>query len=135
MKKSQRIYLYLLLLQELFDVLVPKNGTVGDLITGLIKKAQLEDETAKGPIRVFETHNNKMYKELPREYAVLSITDYISLVAERVPEEEINTDPGHFIYAFHFQNEPNKPHGIPFRFHIKAVGRLLYNTLTLCTLT
>lgn len=107
---------------------------MGDLIAGLTKKAQLEDEGEKGPIRVFETHNNKMYKELPREYNVANITDYISIVAERVPEEEINTDPAHFIYAFHFQNEPSKPHGIPFRFHIKAVSLLLPKDLMFSTL-
>lgn len=74
---------------------------------------------------MYETHNSKVYKELLRDYSVISITDYVNLIAERVPEEEINADPSHFINAFHFQGEPNKPHGIPFRFLIKPVRSLL----------
>jgi len=94
---------------------------VADLIAGLIKKAKLDDESSKGPIRMYESYNNKIYKELLRDYGVVSITEYVNLVAERIPEEEINANPGHFINAFHFQGEPNKPHGIPFRFLIKPV--------------
>jgi ubiquitin carboxyl-terminal hydrolase 7 len=44
------------------------------------------------------------------------------LVAERIPEEEIKAVPGDFINVFHFQGEPNKPHGVPFRFLIKQVN-------------
>jgi ubiquitin carboxyl-terminal hydrolase 7 len=98
---------------------------VTDLIAGLIKKAKLEDENSKGPIRMYEAHNSKVYKELLRDYGVVSITDYTTnLIAERIPEEEINANPSHFINAFHFQGEPNKPHGIPFRFLIKPVRSL-----------
>jgi ubiquitin carboxyl-terminal hydrolase 7 len=114
-------------LQEIFDVLVPKNGNVGDIIAGLIKKAQLEDEDQKGPIRVYETHNNKVYKMLPRDYTVMSITDFVGLVAERTPAEEIDTDPAYFINAYHFQGESNKSHGIPFRFHIEPVSQYRCN--------
>jgi ubiquitin carboxyl-terminal hydrolase 7 len=95
----------------------------------LIKKAKLDDESSKGPIRMYETHNSKVYKELLRDYGVVSINDSVSvsLIAERIPEEEINANPGHFINAFHFQGEPNKPHGIPFRFLIKPVRNSLGN--------
>jgi ubiquitin carboxyl-terminal hydrolase 7 len=103
-------------------VLVPKNGNVSDLIAGLIKKANLEDEATKGPIRIYETYNSKVYKELPRDYGVVGITDYINIVAERMPEEDVDAEPGHFINAFHFQGEPNRPHNIPFRFLLKQVS-------------
>ncbi|RDL40906.1 Cysteine proteinase [Venustampulla echinocandica] len=104
--------------EDQYDVLVPKNGNVDDLIAALIKKAQLEDETTAGPIRVYETHSNKLHKELPRTYAVMSITDYVQLIAERIPEDDLNAAGTQFIPAFHFQNEPNKAHGIPFKFRI-----------------
>ena len=71
---------------------------------------------------MYETHNSKVYKELSRDYGVVAITDAITLIAERIPEEEINVNPLHFINAFHFQGEPNKPHGIPFIFMIKPVS-------------
>ncbi|KFY93634.1 hypothetical protein V500_03596 [Pseudogymnoascus sp. VKM F-4518 (FW-2643)] len=104
---------------ETFDILVPKSGNVTDLISGLIKKAKLDDEETAGPIRVYGIHNNKVYKEMSPEYSVASISEYITLVAERIPEEDLNVDPGHFIQAFHFQGEPNKPHGFPFKFSIQ----------------
>lgn len=57
------------------------------------------------------------------EYSVASISEYITLVAERIPEEDVNVDPGHFIQAFHFQGEPNKPHGFPFKFSLRRVSK------------
>jgi ubiquitin carboxyl-terminal hydrolase 7 len=105
--------------QEPFDILVPKNGTVEDLIAALIKKAQLEDEEKAGPIRVYETHSSKIHKILSRESSVLGITEYVHVIAERIPEEDLEPDT-ELIQAFHFQNEPSKSHGIPFRFKVIA---------------
>jgi ubiquitin carboxyl-terminal hydrolase 7 len=89
----------------------------------------LDDEKTKGSIRVYGVHNNKIYKEMGPEYSVVSISDYITLVAERVPEEDVGANPAHFIHAFHFQGEPNKPHGYPFKFLIKAVssGKMVHH--------
>lgn len=103
--------------EETFDILVPKNGTVEDLIAALIKKAQLDDEEKAGPIRVYETHSSKIHKILTRESQVMGITEYVQVIAERIPEEDL--EPGsELIQAFHFQGEPSKSHGIPFRFKI-----------------
>jgi ubiquitin carboxyl-terminal hydrolase 7 len=103
--------------QETFDILVPKNGTVEDLIAALIKKAQLDDEEKAGPIRVYETYSSKIHKNLTRESQVMGITDSVQVIAERIPEEDL--EPGsELIQAFHFQSEPSKSHGIPFRFKI-----------------
>lgn len=108
--------------QEVFDLLVAKNGTVKDLIPLLQKKANLSDETIQA-IRFFEAHNNKFYKELSEDFAVVSITDFVTLFAESIPEEELNADQGYqIIYGFHFDKEPNKPHGVPFKFIIKPVS-------------
>jgi ubiquitin carboxyl-terminal hydrolase 7 len=60
---------------------------------------------------------------MSRDYSVASISEYITLVAERIPEEDVSIDPTHFIHAFHFQGEPNKPHGFPFKFSIKPVSQ------------
>jgi ubiquitin carboxyl-terminal hydrolase 7 len=104
--------------QELYDVLVPKNGVVQDIVDALIKKAQLDDEEKGGPIRIYECHSGKIHKEPSREAQVLSITDFVQVVAERIPEEDLDPE-ARFIQAYHFQNEPSKSHGIPFRFLIK----------------
>lgn len=38
------------------------------------------------------------------------------MVAERIPEEEVETVEPELISVFHFHNEPSRQHGIPFRF-------------------
>ena len=95
-----------------------------DIVSALIKKAQLEPETKAGPIRVYEVHSCKIHKELPRDHHVVSITDFVQLVAERIPEEELQNDPNEYIYAFHFDKESSKAHGVPFKFHIKQVSQI-----------
>ena len=101
-----------------------KSGNIEDLIGSLIKKAKLTDEAQGGRIRVYETNSHKFSRELAREYPVISINEYTRLVAERVPEEELDVEDAHaFIQVFHFQNEPSRIHGIPFRFLVKEVGQ------------
>lgn len=112
-------------MQEQFDILVPKTGIVDDIVTSLIKKAQLEDEEKGGRIRVYEIHSNKIHKELPRGYPVKDITEFVNIMLERIPEEELAQPNGsQYIYAFHFQGEPNKVHSIPFKFLIVQVSFL-----------
>jgi ubiquitin carboxyl-terminal hydrolase 7 len=89
---------------------------VEDLIQVLVKKAQIPDEVEGGRIRVFEVNNHKFSRELTRDYNVISMSDYTTFYAERTPEEELNVDDNNFISVFHFQNEPNRVHGVPFKF-------------------
>jgi len=107
--------------QDQYDILVSKSGHIEDLIEALIRKGKLADEAQGGKIRVYETNGHKFSRELSREYPVISINDYTRLVAERIPDEEIDADDGAFIQVFHFQNEPSKIHGTPFRFLLKEV--------------
>lgn len=51
----------------------------------------------------------------------MSITDYVQLVAERIPVEEIGADSGQLINAFHFHESTQKSHGVPFKFLVKEV--------------
>lgn len=98
-----------------------KNGVVADLLPGLQKKAGLDDETIQN-IRIFEAHAGKFYKQLGGEYSVASITEFVVLYAERIPEEEQSADESDKIISiFHFDKETNKTHGIPFRFLVKPV--------------
>ncbi|TDZ12865.1 Ubiquitin carboxyl-terminal hydrolase 21 [Colletotrichum sidae] len=102
--------------EEPLDLLVAKNGNIDDLIQVLIKKTGIADETEGGRIRVYETSSHKWYRELGRDYPVISMNDYTTVFAERVPEDELNEDENaHFIQVFHFQNEPSRVHGVPFR--------------------
>ncbi|KAK4044791.1 hypothetical protein C8A01DRAFT_42409 [Parachaetomium inaequale] len=106
--------------EDQFDVLVPKNGQVDDLIDCLIKKAKLPSEEEAGRIRVYEISNHKFFRELERNYPVISINDYTTVIAERIPTEDAEVkDQSQFISVFQFHSEPSRAHGIPFRFLLK----------------
>ncbi|KAK5993223.1 Deubiquitinating enzyme 15 [Cladobotryum mycophilum] len=102
--------------EDNFDLLVPKTGTIEDVIQALIKKANITDEAEGDRIRVYETSSNRFYREPARDHPVLNLTDYTQIYAERVPEEEKAADDNNFIHVFHFQNEVNRVHGVPFKF-------------------
>lgn len=107
---------------------MPKTGTVDDIVSSVIKKARLEDEEKGGPIRVYETHSNKIHRELSRGHPIKDLTDYISIILERIPEEELAQPNGsQYIHAFHFHTDPTKAHSIPFKFLIFQVSRRFLN--------
>ena len=98
-----------------------RNGNISDLLLGLQKRANLDDEIMPD-IRIFEAYSGKVYKELSETFSVTGITDFVALYAERIPEEELNLQEGEFkINAFNFDREPNKTHGIPFKFVVRPV--------------
>jgi ubiquitin carboxyl-terminal hydrolase 7 len=103
-------------------VLVNKAGHIEDLVQALVKKAQIDDEQTGGRIRVYEIHHNKVFRELPPSYPVLSINEYTDVVAERIPEEELDADERDFIKVLHFQSDSSRVHGIPFKFLLKDVS-------------
>ncbi|KAK8058688.1 ubiquitin carboxyl-terminal hydrolase [Apiospora phragmitis] len=104
---------------DTFDVLVNKQGHVEDLIQAFSKKAQIKDELDGGRIRVYEIHNHQFHRELSPSYPVLSINDYTEVIAERIPDEELEADERNFVKVIHFQNDPARVHGIPFKFLLK----------------
>lgn len=100
-----------------------KSGTVEDLVLALIKKAKLPSEEEGGKIRIYETSSHKFFRELESNYPVISINDYTNVVAERIPQEELEVkDTNAFINVFHFQGEPSRAHGMPFRFLVEEVS-------------
>jgi ubiquitin carboxyl-terminal hydrolase 7 len=109
-------------MQEVFQVLVPKNGVIADLFPLIQKKANLDDD-ALNNIRIYEAHAGKIYKELDDNFSVAGVNEFVVLYAEILPEEERNAGEGdRSIYAFHFDKEPNKTHGVPFKFVVKPVS-------------
>ena len=98
-----------------------KNGTVGDLLLELKKKASFDDATLS-EVRIYCILSGKIQKELGSDYPVSSILDHHHLVAQKLPKEDLEPEEGNRpIYAFHFDKEPSRPHGIPFIFHLKPV--------------
>lgn len=95
---------------------------VQDLIGPIQKRANLSDEAAS-TLRIYETHGCKMVKELNLNTVLASLSDYSTLYAEFIPKEEREAgDTDMAIYAFHFDKEPSKTHGVPFKFVVKAVS-------------
>ncbi|CAG8316997.1 unnamed protein product [Penicillium salamii] len=110
--------------EENIEVLVSRSGTVVDLLSALRQKLDLGEE----PIRVAETHSGKVYKELREDQNVLAINEYATLYAEKIPAEELNLEAeDRVISTFSFDREPNRTHGIPFKFVVKA-GELFSET-------
>lgn len=105
--------------EEQFDVLVPKQGTIKDIISGLQKKANIDDETIRN-VRIYESHANKFHKTYHEESGIVSISEFVTLYAEIIPEEEReNVDGETMMSCYHFDKEPNKVHGVPFVFVVK----------------
>ena len=100
---------------------MPKSGTIRDLHRGLQQKSKLDDAIIQ-KARIYEVRGNKVYKELFPDDAVSMVSEFATLYAEKMPEEEQDADRRDFIDCFHFDKEPNKPHGIPFRFLLKSVS-------------
>jgi ubiquitin carboxyl-terminal hydrolase 7 len=100
-------------------VLVAKNGLIADIISGIQRKLNLDEKTAQ-LIRIYEVHSGKIYKELSEDLNITGVSESVSLYAERIPDEEINaTEHDQAIYCFHFDKDPSKPHGVPFKFILK----------------
>ena len=119
--EGNRMYI-LTCVKDLQEVLVAKNGVIQDVLAGLQKKLNLDDDDVK-TARVFTMQSGRLQKELNADYPVSSIPDYITLFAERIPEDERSVgDDGRSIDAFHFDKDPAKAHGVPFKFFIVPVG-------------
>ena len=105
--------------EEPLEILVAKSGNIGDLITGIQKKLNLDDKTAP-LVRIYEEHGGKVYKELNEDVQVTGVNEFVRLYAERLPDEETDApEEDRAIYCFHFDKEPSKPHGVPFKFVLK----------------
>lgn len=108
--------------EETFDILVPKAGTIADLLIGLQKKIALPDEALQR-IRVFEVQSSRVSREYDHDYSVVPILEHVSLYAEVENDEERELGDGERLgYAFHYDKEVLKGHGVPFRFVVKDVS-------------
>lgn len=104
-----------------YDILVPKQSTFADVLEQLQKRAQLPDEV-KDRVRFYEAHSGKVYKVLPLTHSVVALNEFLTIYAERVPEEEQQLDAekgDRPLWCFHFEKEPSKHHSVPFIFAMR----------------
>jgi ubiquitin carboxyl-terminal hydrolase 7 len=106
--------------QEIVELLVPKLGNVADLLDVLQRKLNIPDE-AMHNIRLIESHQSKIYRELTTDLTLANINEFVTIYAEVIPDEEreANTETDRAVYAFHFDKEPARVHNVPFKFIVK----------------
>ena len=111
--------------EETYDILVPKTCTISDLLLGLQKKVNLTDAVISR-MRILEVSQSRIHKEHQEQASVVPIQEFATLYAEVIPDDEVNAEDGdRAIYAFHYDKEPSKPHGVPFKFVIKPGERFV----------
>ncbi|KAJ9540076.1 hypothetical protein OSB04_026582 [Centaurea solstitialis] len=98
---------------------LPKQSTVGDVISDLKTKVELSHRDAE--LRLLEVFYHKIYKIFPLNEKIENINDqYWTLRAEEVPEEEKDLGPqDRLIHVYHFmkdtvQNQQVQNFGEPF---------------------
>ncbi|OQO13895.1 hypothetical protein B0A48_00770 [Cryoendolithus antarcticus] len=107
--------------EEPYDVLVPKSAQFTEVLPLLQKRANLPDEILDS-IRFYEAHSGKVYKVLPPTTPIVSLNEFLTIYAERIPEEEATLTPDskdRLVWCFHFEKEPSKHHSVPFIFAMK----------------
>ncbi|KAL3445864.1 hypothetical protein BJX65DRAFT_280503 [Aspergillus insuetus] len=106
--------------EQTVEVLVPREGTISDVLAGLQKKAGIDDDSIRN-VRVYEAHNHRISRDLqPDSKITSSYHDYVTTYAEKVPEEELNLESGdRMVNAFNFEKEASRTHGVPFKFVVK----------------
>ncbi|KAJ3675624.1 hypothetical protein LUZ60_004666 [Juncus effusus] len=90
------------------SIRLPKNSTVGDVITDLKTKVELSRPDAQ--LRLLEVFYHKIYKIFPPQEKIENINDqYWTLRAEEIPEEEANLGSNdRLIHVYHFMKDPNQ---------------------------
>lgn len=117
--------------EDAADLLLPKQATFADVLPALHKRLALPDELLDH-IRFYEAHSNRVYKLLPPAHSVVALNEFMTVYAERIPEEEEEEAAAadvaeldkersgdRLIYCFHFEKDPSKSHGVPFIFLMK----------------
>ncbi|KAK3113499.1 ubiquitin-specific protease ubp15 [Teratosphaeriaceae sp. CCFEE 6253] len=105
------------------EMALPKPSQFAEVLAALHKRAGLPDEILE-EIRFYEAHGNKVYKILPPTHSVVALNEYMTVYAERIPEEERALEAAkgeeegkggnRLMWCFHFEKEPSKSHGVPF---------------------
>ncbi|XP_065870951.1 ubiquitin C-terminal hydrolase 12-like isoform X1 [Euphorbia lathyris] len=85
---------------------LPKQSTVGDVITDLKTKVELSHPNAE--LRLLEVFYHKIYKIFPLSEKIENINDqYWTLRAEEIPEEEKDLSQNdRLIHVYHFMKDP-----------------------------
>ncbi|GLJ15872.1 hypothetical protein SUGI_0262060 [Cryptomeria japonica] len=94
------------------SIRLPKQSTVGDVISELKGKVELSNPNAD--LRLLEVFYHKIYKIFPLNEKIENINDqYWTLRAEEIPEEEKKLGPqNRLIHVYHFNKDASQNHTV-----------------------
>ncbi|PNS16491.1 hypothetical protein CAC42_225 [Sphaceloma murrayae] len=107
--------------EEQYDILVPKQGTMADVLPILAKKASIPDDKVE-KVRLLEAHSGKIQKLVAPNLPVANINEFCTIYAEVTPEDQASIaedSPDRLTCAFHYEKDPSKTHNVPFVFLLK----------------
>ncbi|GAA6026726.1 hypothetical protein JCM8097_005817 [Rhodosporidiobolus ruineniae] len=104
-----------------FPFLLPKNTSMAEVANDhLGKQVKLAAAGGSGQIRLFEITEGKRQKVFSGSEVVRDVPEAAELYAEEILEEELNAaDDERVVQVYHFNKEPSRTHGIPFRFVLR----------------
>ena len=107
--------------------LLPKNTSMADVAHDQLRKAvKLNPDLGSGQIRLFELVQGRVSKVFTGSKAVRDVPEATELYAEEILLDEANADDDErVVQVYHFNKDPARAHGIPFRFVLKPVRRRL----------
>ncbi|KAI8922962.1 hypothetical protein BC831DRAFT_473479 [Entophlyctis helioformis] len=102
-----------------FDLLIPKQAHVSDLVVALANKVGYGADPSR--IRLLEVSNLRISRIFAKTDPVSIIGDYCGLIAEEICAEEMaKTADDVVVTVMHYFKEPHHPHGTPFTFVLHA---------------
>ncbi|GAA5896538.1 hypothetical protein JCM6882_005722 [Rhodosporidiobolus microsporus] len=99
--------------------LLPKNTSMQELANEHLRKVVTLSPESSGQIRVFEIVDGRVQKTFSGSEAVRDVPESLELYAEEITQEELDADNDRIIQVYHFNKEPSRAHGIPFKFVLR----------------
>ncbi|GAA5992402.1 hypothetical protein JCM11641_002734 [Rhodosporidiobolus odoratus] len=103
-----------------FPFLLPKNTSMAEVANEHLRKQVKLQPEGSGTIRIFEIINGRTQKVFNGSEVVRDVPEATELYAEEISSEEANVeDDERIVQVYHFNKDPSRAHGIPFRFVLK----------------
>jgi ubiquitin carboxyl-terminal hydrolase 7 len=115
--------------QSMHPFLLSRTSLISGLCNELAKRVKLTPN-GSNKIRVFQiSEDRKRQEEKTGDEVIGNIPENAELFAEEVLQEELDSlsvpEKAKIIMVYHFCREPSRAHGVPFRFIIRPVRRMV----------
>ncbi|KAJ3333525.1 hypothetical protein HDU76_007055 [Blyttiomyces sp. JEL0837] len=101
-----------------FTVLIMKNARASELIH--LCQEKVKSIATSGDLRLMEASGFRISKHFAEDDLVSTISDSAMLYLEEIPLEDLKrVDGDKYINVYHFNKDPARGHGVPFRFILR----------------